>query len=126
MIDKWFRLQAVAPLADPLKRVLELEAHPDFTLENPNRVYSLVRAFAGANPVGFHRPDGRAYEWVADKTLQLDALNPQVASRVVSSFNVWRRYDKSRRSCMKSQLERIAAHGKLSKDTREIVTRALG
>ena len=125
VIDKWFRLQAVAPLADPLARVTELEAHPDFTLETPNRVYSLIRAFAGANPVGFHRADGKAYEWIADKTLQLDALNPQVASRVVSSFNVWKRYDESRKALMKAQLERIAAHKGLSKDTAEIVGRAL-
>jgi len=125
VIDKWFRLQAVAPLADPLARVIELEGHPDFTLETPNRVYSLIRAFAGANPVGFHRADGKAYEWVAEKTLQLDALNPQVASRVVSSFNVWKRYDESRRELMRAQLERISAHAGLSKDTAEIVGRAL-
>ncbi len=126
VMDKWFRLQAVAPLKDPLERVLELEKHKDFTIENPNRVYSLIRAFAGANPVGFHCADGKAYEWIADKTLQLDALNPQVASRVVSSFNVWKRYDEGRRGLMKTQLERIAAHPGLSKDTREIVGRALG
>ncbi|MAB78762.1 MAG: aminopeptidase N [Planctomycetes bacterium] len=125
VIDKWFRLQAVAPLADPLGRVVELAQHSEFRLENPNRVYSLIRAFAGGNPVGFHRADGKAYEWVADQVLALDALNPQVASRVVSAFNVWKRYDEKRKSFMQAQLERIASHAKLSKDTSEIVGRAL-
>ena len=57
--------------------------------------------------------------------LKLDALNPQVASRVVSTFNQWRRFDAGRRERMREQLERIAERPGLSKDVAEIVGRAL-
>jgi aminopeptidase N len=55
----------------------------------------------------------------------LNDSNPQVASRLVSIFNDWRRYDTERQISMQAQLERIASSGSLSKDVYEIVNRAL-
>ena len=52
-------------------------------------------------------------------------LNPQVASRLVSAFNQWRRFGAERQGMMKEQLHRIAAKEELSKDVGEIVGRAL-
>jgi len=126
VLDKWFRLQAVAPQPSTFERVLALASHPDFTLRNPNRVRALLGAFAHANPARFHAEDGRPYAFVADKVLALDALNPQLAARMVSAFNSWRRYVAPLRERMRAELERIAAHPGLSKDTGEIVGRALG
>ena len=57
--------------------------------------------------------------------LELDGANPQLASRMASTFNDWRRYDESRQVAMQAQLERIASKGALSKDVYEIVNRAL-
>ncbi len=126
VLDKWFRLQALAPLEGTLERVIELTRHPDFTLKNPNRVRSLLAVFSQANPARFHGRDGRAYAFLADKVLEIDALNPQLAARLVSAFNQWKRYDVPRREAMCAQLARVAAHPGLSKDTGEIVARALG
>jgi len=58
--------------------------------------------------------------------LELDALNPQLGARLVSAFNQWKRFEPTRREAMRAELERIAAHPKLSRDTGEIVNRALG
>ena len=65
------------------------------------------------------------YAFLADNVLALNESNPQVASRMASIFNDWRRYDEDRQTLMQSQLERIAGSGSLSKDVYEIVDRAL-
>ena len=125
VLDKWFRMQAVSSVPGAFSRVVALSKHPDFNLANPNRARSLLYSFAAGNPVGFHRADGEAYRFVADQILELDAINPQVASRIVSSFNQWKRYEPGRSRRMKAELERIASRPGISKDVSEIVDRAL-
>lgn len=126
VVDKWFTVQATSTRPDTLARVRELTRHPDFTLKNPNRVRALVGAFAMANQARFHAPDGAGYAFLADVVLELDALNPQVAARMVGALNQWRRFEPGRRALMEAQLQRIAGKAGLSKDTYEIVARALG
>ncbi|MEM9174705.1 MAG: aminopeptidase N [Myxococcota bacterium] len=125
VLDKWFTIQATSTRADTLDRVRELAAHPDFSLTNPNRVRSLVGAFCSGNQVRFHDASGEGYVFLADNVLALDASNPQVASRMASIFNDWRRYDDDRQAKIQAQLERVAQRGELSKDVYEIVSRAL-
>ncbi|MEZ0229707.1 MAG: aminopeptidase N, partial [Planctomycetota bacterium] len=125
VLDKWFTVQAVSSLPAAREHVAKLLQHPDFTFKNPNRVRSLIGAFAMSNQVRFHGKDGAGYALHADAVLELDALNPQVAARMVSAFNQWRRFEPGRRALMKAQLERVKAGAK-SKDVIEIVGRALG
>jgi aminopeptidase N len=125
VIDKWFALQAQAQRADALDQVTRLLDHEAFTLKNPNRVRSLIGAFAQGNPTGFHRADGAGYAFVADQLLALDRLNPQVAARMMTPFGRWRRYDAGRQDLMKAQLERILAAPNLSRDSFEIASKSL-
>ena len=124
VMDKWFALQATSRPFD-VKALAELRAHKDFTMENPNRVRSLIAAFAMANFRGFHAKDGSGYAAIGDAVLELDAKNPQVASRMVRAFNPWRQYAAPHSEHMKAQLERIKAQSGLSKDVFEIVASAL-
>jgi aminopeptidase N len=78
IIDKWFSLQAMTPDPATLDRVRALTGHPAFSMANPNRVRSLIGAFAQGNPTQFNRPDGAGYEFMADRILALDPNNPQV------------------------------------------------
>ncbi len=126
MLDKWFTIQAASRRSDTYERVAELANHPAFSLKNPNRLRALVGTFCSANPVHFNRPDGAGYRFLAEKVMELDPVNPQVAARMASLFNPWRRFDEGRQGLMKSELERIAAQPGLSKDVFEIVGRALG
>ncbi|MDP6423321.1 MAG: aminopeptidase N C-terminal domain-containing protein, partial [Planctomycetota bacterium] len=126
VVDKWFTVQALSTLPGAATRVRELTTHPDFTLDNPNRARSLLGAFAILNQVRFHEADGTGYTLVADQLLDLDSINPQVASRLVSAFNHWKKLDSGRQDLMRAQLERVAAKPNLSKDVYEIVGRALG
>ena len=125
VLDKWFSIQAGSSRSDTLDRVRELATHPDFNLRNPNRVRSLIGAFCSGNQVRFHGESGAGYVFLADFVLALNDSNPQLASRMVSIFNDWRRYDEDRQSKIQIQLERIAASRSLSKDVYEIVSRAL-
>jgi aminopeptidase N len=125
VLDKWFAIQAGSARSDTLDHVEQLAGHPDFNLGNPNRVRALVGAFCAGNQVRFHAPSGRGYEFLAEMVLTLDSANPQLASRMVSIFNDWRRYDADRQILIQAQLDRIASSGSLSKDVYEIVNRAL-
>ncbi len=57
----------MAPGDDTLDRVKALTAHPAFSMTNPNRVRSLIGAFAQGNQSGFNRADGAGYEFIADQ-----------------------------------------------------------
>lgn len=125
VVDKWFTVQAVTSHADVFEHIVELFGHPDFTMKNPNRMRSLISSFAAGNMWGFHQKGGKAYTFVADRVIEADKLNPQVASRLVSSFNSWKRFDETRQGLMKAELERIVATPGLSKDVFEIVSKSL-
>jgi aminopeptidase N len=90
----------------------------------PNKVYSLIRAFA-SNHVRFHAADGGGYAFMADQVIALDALNPQVAARMARSFDRWKKFDAGRQAHARRQLERIRDTKGLSKDVGEIVAKAL-
>ena len=125
VLDKWFGVQAQSSLPDTCERVRALSQQPDFSLANPNRVRALLGAFSMGNPLRFHGADGAGYKLVAENVLALDPRNPQLASRLVSAFNQWRRYDAARQALMQEQLAGIAAQQGLSDDVYEIVNRAL-
>ncbi|MGH6885665.1 MAG: DUF3458 domain-containing protein, partial [Geminicoccales bacterium] len=125
VVDKWFALQAMAQRPDAIEVVTGLLGHEAFTLTNPNRVRSLIGAFAHGNPTGFHRADGAGYTFVADHVLALDRRNPQVASRLAQPLGRWRRYDPARSERMRAQLERILAAPGLSRDVYEIASKSL-
>jgi aminopeptidase N len=99
--------------------------HPAFKLTNPNKVRALIGRFCAGNPVRFHAVDGSGYAFLADQVLALDALNPQIAARLVASLSRWRRYEPGRRQRMQAQLERIQHAPKLSRDVYEIVSKSL-
>jgi len=102
-----------------------LMGHPAFSLTSPNKVRSLLGAFAMANPTGFHTLSGAGYRFVAEQIIELNRLNPQVAARIAAGFNRWKRYDPVRQGLMQGELKRIAATANLSPDVTEIVGNAL-
>jgi aminopeptidase N len=125
VMDQWFSVQAASPLPGGLARVKALMEHPAFTLKNPNKVRALIGSFAGQNLVNFHAADGSGYRFIADLVIQLNATNPQVASRQLAPLTRWRKYDSARQALMKAELERILASGELSSDVYEVVSKSL-
>ena len=124
-LDKWFTLQATQPDHATLERVQALQADPAFSLANPNRVHALLGAFARANPVAFHRPDGAGHRWFAGKLAEIDARNPQLAARLAKAFEDWTRLEPNRRGSARTTLQDLQARGGHSPDLDEILTRML-
>ena len=125
VVDKWLQVQATSRLPGTTQDVRALMASDAFDIRNPNKVYALVHAFCAANPKHFHAADGLGYKLAADVILQLDALNPQVASRIARTFDRWKKFDTGRQTKAREQLERIRAFEGLSSDVAEVVGKAL-
>ncbi|WP_296277732.1 aminopeptidase N [Pseudomonas sp. UBA7530] len=125
VMDQWFSVQAGCPLPGGLERVHALMQHETFTLKNPNKVRALIGAFANQNLINFHRADGAGYRFLADQVITLNALNPQIASRLLAPLTRWRKYGAARQALMKAELERILASGELSSDVYEVVSKSL-
>ncbi|KAJ1292789.1 hypothetical protein BS78_01G017300 [Paspalum vaginatum] len=124
VVSKWFALQATSDIPGNVANVQKLLSHPAFDLRNPNKVYSLIGGFCGS-PVNFHAKDGSGYRFLGEIVLQLDKINPQVASRMVSAFSRWRRYDETRQALAKAQLEMIVSADGLSENVYEIASKSL-
>ena len=126
VLDKWFIVQATAPLPTTMAEVKELTRHSSFSLANPNKVRSLIGSFCAANQICFHDKSGEGYRFLADQVLALNSTNPQVAARMLTPLSRWRRYDETRQNLMTAELDRILGQEKLSKDVYEIASRSLG
>jgi aminopeptidase N len=126
VVDKWFTLQARAPEQQGrvFARVRQLLQHPDFSLRNPNRARALLFAWH-TNPAAFHRADAAGYVLWADKVVEIDAFNPQLAARLARALDRWTSLPEPYRSAAREAIARVAGKAELSADTREIVTRSL-
>jgi len=125
VLDKWFTVQALSKRSNTLQQVKQLLGDPAFSITNPNRVRSLVGAFCSGNSIRFHDISGEGYRFLADRVLELNALNPQVAARLLRIMTQWQRYDESRQLLMRGQLERILGIEGVSKDVYEIASKSL-
>jgi len=127
VIDKWFTLQAGAPDrgGNVLGVVKQLMQHPLFNIRNPNRARSLVFSYCNGNPGAFHRKDAAGYVFWSDRVLELDPMNPQVAARLARALDRWRKLAEPQRSAAREAIARVAAKPDLSRDVREVVTKAL-
>ena len=126
VMDKWFVLQASSPASDVLNRVRELLNHRSFSLNNPNRLRSLVGSFCAGNPSAFHAVDGSGYQFLTEMLSDLNTRNPQVASRLIEPLIRLKRYDSNRQALMRQALETLKGLENLSGDLFEKITKALG
>jgi aminopeptidase N len=126
LVDKWFAMMAARPDANAAQRIERLTQHSAFSFKTPNRVYALIGGFTSGNLSGFHAVDGLGYELLADVIITLNSINPQVASRMATSFRSWRLYDGERREKAAKAMQRVLAAPALSPDVYEIISRTLG
>ena len=125
VMDKWFVLQATSPAVDTLSKVRELLNHRSFSMGNPNRVRSLIGAFAAGNPAAFHALDGSGYQFMVEMLSELNHRNPQVASRLIEPLIRLKRYDAKRQEMMRAALEQLKGLENLSGDLFEKISKAL-
>ncbi|MDY0309450.1 MAG: aminopeptidase N, partial [Castellaniella sp.] len=122
VLDRWFGAQASAPDCS-VDAVRALMALPDFSLRNPNRARAVIFRFCLDNPAQLHTPAG--YDFWAEQVLALDALNPEIAARLSRAFDNWARHEPVARAGMQAALQRVLDAPGLSRNVREIVSKAL-
>ena len=127
VIDKWFALQGATPDrgGQVLPAVRQLMTHRDFNLRNPNRARSLIFSYCNNKPGGFHRQDASGYVFWAERVMELDSINPQVAARLARALDRWKKLAEPYRSAAREALARVSAKSDLSSDVREVIDRAL-
>jgi aminopeptidase N len=121
VMDKWFSVQAALGTAEDVTRLIR---HPDFDLRNPNRVRSVVAAFAMQNLAAFHAPDGSGYRAVEETILAADKANPALGARLLTAFEQWRLLEPKAGAEAEACLKRLIAAG-LSPNAMDIAHRAL-
>jgi aminopeptidase N len=122
VLNKWFAVQALSTHPDTFEDVVKLWQHPDFNFKNPNRVYALLLRF-GSNFVRFHDASKDTYSFMTDKIIEIDKINPQVASRVATVFDIWPKLPTPQKAKVQKQLDRLLSVP-LSNNTFEIISRA--
>jgi len=124
VLEQWFRVQVSRSDEQTLERVNTLLEHELFEYQNPNKIRAVIGGFAMMNVESFHAANGSGYEFLAKQVAKIDAMNPQIAARLVGPLVKWQSYDAVRGEQMKAQLE-VLANGNLSKDLYEVVSKSL-
>ncbi len=125
VIDKWFRIQATSARSDTIDKVQALTNHQAFTLQVPNRIYSLIGAFCHANPYCFHAKNGNGYDLLMKYVLKVDRFIPQASAQLVEAFSDIGRHTEERQAAMLQRLQKIASTKGVSINVYEIVDRIL-
>ncbi|MEC7816231.1 MAG: aminopeptidase N [Pseudomonadota bacterium] len=125
VVELWLSVQASSDRAGQLPQIRALMEHPAFDWKNPNKVRSVIGAFAGQNLAAFHHPDGSGYAFLAEQVRRLDDSNPQIAARLVTPLTRWKKFAPAYRDQMKAALEGIRDKPSLSRDVYEIVHKSL-
>ncbi|MBW0454467.1 MAG: aminopeptidase N C-terminal domain-containing protein [Candidatus Kinetoplastibacterium crithidii] len=124
VIDKWFAIQSSSRYTG-LEDIKCLMKHPAFSNQNPNRVRSLVFQFCFKNYLHMHRHDGSGYQFWAEQVISLDKINPEIAARLARALDKWHCFIPELKSQMHDAIEIVYKHNDLSKNTFEIVSKAL-
>jgi aminopeptidase N len=121
-MDKWFTLQSQSSRADTLEQVKKLTAHPQYDNANPNKLYSLIRAFT-ANSSHFNSVEG--YKFIAAEILRVDKFNSGVSARIAHGFSILTSLAPEYQQLAKPVLSEILATEKLSNDVYELISKTM-
>lgn len=117
VMPKWFSSQA---LRGDLETVQRLERDPIFSKRVPNFVRALYGTFT-RNHLQFNANSGESYAFIADKIVELDTINPQMAASLAKSFHRYAKLDSLRKQMMQRELERLLSRA-LSQNVYEVLS----
>jgi aminopeptidase N len=119
-MNKYFSILSAADRSDVLDRVQALQHDPCFDIKIPNLVRSLYGVFA-RNMRHFHDANGYGYEFIADKIIHLNGINPMIAAGLAGAFKSYPKLDTNRKKMMYESMQRILLEKNLSKNVYEII-----
>jgi aminopeptidase N len=124
VMNKYFAILASSSREGTLERVVSLQDDEVYNEKVPNLVRSLIGAFS-RNYKYFHSKDAKGYSFLADKIIDIDKINAQIASGLCTSFKIYERLNETNKKLMKIELERVLSTQSLSKNTYEIISKIL-
>jgi aminopeptidase N len=124
VMNKYFSILAASHREGTLDRVMALQNDAVYDEKVPNLVRSLIGVFA-RNYKHFHAKNGYGYKFVADKIIEIDKINPQMASGLCGAFKIYNKMNEKNKSMMKVELSRIISTHELSKNSFEIISKIL-
>lgn len=124
VMNKYLALFAASSKDGVLQRVIDLQYDEVYDIKVPNLVRSLIGVFA-RNYKHFHAKDGDGYKFIADKIIEIDKINAQMASGLCSAFRIYEKMNETNKNLMKEELERIISTHSLSKNSYEIISKIL-
>ena len=124
VMNKYFAIIASADKEELLERVERMQLDKVYDEKVPNLVRSLIGSFS-RNHKHFHKADGSGYKFLADKIIEIDKINPQMASALASSFKIYDKLHDTHQQLMKKELKRVVSTHNLSNNTYEIINKIL-
>ena len=124
VMAKYLSLLSSSRRDGTLERVKELEKSEIYDVTVPNMVRALIGGFT-ANTKHFHAKDGSGYQFVADKLIEIDKINAQMASRLAGAFKLYKKMNEESKELMRVELERVMSQEKISSNLYEIVSKIL-
>ena len=125
VFDKWLTASAQAPDDGVIERMRAILAAPDFPKTNPNRLRSLLGSFVMSGSTQFTRADGAGFRFVTEAVAEIDKVNPQVASRILTGMRILPMLEPRRREAGRVALEALKSQHTLSRNVGEILDRIL-
>ena len=122
LMVKYFSIKASLDDEFVLQRIIELEKDKLFDKKVPNLVRALYATFA-RNLKQFHNLNAKGYEFIAQKILTLDTINPQMAASLANSFKLYPKLQKKYQNLMQKEMEKILKNDAISDNTYEILSK---
>ena len=119
VLDSWFAYEASRPCALGIQVIEKLLSHSKFDWKAPNAIRAVLGGFS-QNIELFHSPNGHGYQYMAEKLIEVDKINPITASRMVKIFSKWKNYAEKYKEEMHKSILKIN-QANISSNTREVV-----
>ena len=119
VLDSWFSFRASIEIDNYIENLESLFNHKCFDNKSPNTLRSILNSFVSNNRF-FHDKEGNGYNYIADKVIEFDMINPIVISRFIKLFSRWDQYVEPYKTNMLKAIKFIDSHD-LSINSREVI-----
>lgn len=123
MVVKYFQIIALNNKENPIGKIKELLKSDLFDYKVPNLVRSLIGAFS-MNYRFFFTKEGMGF--FADELKKIDEFNPELASRLCGSINLYPKLNKETQEMVYGELKDFYENDDISKNTYEILNNIFG
>jgi len=119
VLDSWFAFRAALEIDSYIENLENLFHHKCFDKKSPNTLRSILNSFVTNNRF-FHDIEGKGYNYIANKVIEFDTVNPIIISRFIKLFSRWDQYVEPYKTNMLNAIRFIDSHD-LSTNSREVI-----